>query len=560
MTFEQLKLSEPVLAGLRDVQFETPTPIQEESIPVALQGKDLVASAQTGTGKTGAFVIPMLELISQRERKPGIKALILTPTRELALQIDEQIFAIGYHSGLTSVTVYGGGDWGKQERALKEGVDIVVATPGRLIDYLRVLDLDFSGLSFLVLDEADRMLDMGFMPAVNTILARMPENRQTFLFSATISPRIEGLAKSMMQNEIVRVNIASQRTAEGVEQRLYRIGHHNKTKLLMRLIEDEKWDSSIVFTGTKRDTDSLARNLEKLGLAVAVIHGDRDQKEREEALHAFKSGKATILVATDVVARGIDIDAVSHVVNFDVPKDSDDYIHRIGRTARANTTGVAVTFCSRRDAKFIYNIKEVVGEELKEMAIPEGILGESDSDGDESSNERRPRRNNNNRNNSRGKGGPRNSNRGPRNDRENNDVSEERAPEAPQAVAKEEVKAEPKQAPEASATEEKPVKKNPRRRPNNRRRGPRNTNNTNGEEAPERKPAAPKPNVEKRQPRSSDNANNSKSGRHDDSRDRKRFSKKDKNSSPGYKVTKPLEQPKKSIFDKVKTFFSRWED
>ena len=558
MTFEQLKLSEPVLAGLRDVQFETPTPIQEQSIPVALEGKDLVASAQTGTGKTGAFVIPMLELISRKERKRGIKALILTPTRELALQIDEQIFAIGYHSGLTSVTVYGGGDWGKQERALKEGVDIVVATPGRLIDYLRVLDLDFSDLSFLVLDEADRMLDMGFMPAVNTILARMPENRQTFLFSATISPRIEGLAKSMMQNEIVRVNIASQRTAEGVEQRLYRIGHHNKTKLLMRLIEDEKWDSSIVFTGTKRDTDSLARNLEKLGLAVAVIHGDRDQKEREEALHAFKSGKATILVATDVVARGIDIDAVSHVVNFDVPKDSDDYIHRIGRTARANTTGVAVTFCSRRDAKFIYNIKEVVGEELKEMAIPEGILGESDSDGDEGSNDNRPRRDNN-RNRSRGKGAPRNSNRGPRRQDDSSTPVEDKQ-DVPQQVAKEEAKPQPKPAQEASAsdTEDKPKKKNPRRRPNNRRRGPKNNNENGDAAAPEQKAAAPKPDVEKRQPRSSEN--NGKSGRRDDTKDRKRFSKKDKNSSPGYKVTKPLEQPKKSLFDKVKTFFSRWED
>jgi superfamily II DNA/RNA helicase len=379
LSFEALGLSQEILDGLQAMRFENPTPIQEQCIPVALSGKDIVASAQTGTGKTAAFVIPILEMVKGPLKPGSIRALILTPTRELALQIDEQIFAIGYHSGVTSATIYGGGDWGKQERALKEGVHIVVATPGRLIDHMRIKDLDFSELKFLVLDEADRMLDMGFQPAMQTIMARIPKERQTLLFSATISPRVEKLCEELTVDP-VRINIASQTVATGVSQYWYEVPYRNKVQLLEHLITTQQWDSTIVFAGTKRDTAELARVLEKRGLSVVAIHGDREQAEREQALHEFRTGKVSVIVATDVMARGIDIDGISHVVNFDVPRETDDYIHRIGRTARANTTGVAITFCSSRDRMQMEELLRVMGDRLQRLEIPAEIVTDPEAE------------------------------------------------------------------------------------------------------------------------------------------------------------------------------------
>ncbi|MBO6524423.1 MAG: DEAD/DEAH box helicase [Balneolaceae bacterium] len=361
--------------GLGDIGYTEPTPIQELSIPVILEKKDVLGAAQTGTGKTGAFVIPIIQQILENPSE-GTKALILSPTRELAQQIDEQIFALGYHCGISSATIIGGEDFSRQANAIRAGVDIIVATPGRLIDQTKVLDVDFEHIKYLILDEADRMLDMGFMPDVTHIIDKLPKKRQTLLFSATMPKQIQKLAQDIMINpELIEIELS--KPAESVEQRAYLIDGREKLKLAQALLDDMEWSSCIIFTATKRGTDQLERLLSKKGIKVASIHGDRDQNERTKALNDFKNGKVPIIVATDVLARGIDIADVSLIINYDVPRAVEDYIHRIGRTGRYDKTGVAITLVSKQDTKFFNAIKEKAGKDLQIFKGSDSLKGAS---------------------------------------------------------------------------------------------------------------------------------------------------------------------------------------
>lgn len=371
MKFTEFNLSESLLAGLRDIQFLEPTPIQEKSIPIVTSGKDLIATAQTGTGKTGAFIIPIMERVLQSERN-GVKALIVSPTRELATQIDEQIFAIGYHAGITSAPVIGGSDFSVQAKALKAGVDIIVATPGRLIDQNKVVGIDFSNLEYLVLDEADRMLDMGFMPDIKKIISWIPEKRQTLLFSATMPNEIQKLASTIMKNP-ESVDIERSKPNQSVEQRAYTLRSNQKVPLVKKIFKSIKWDSCIIFTSTKKGTDELHRLLKKEGIKAESIHGDRSQDERNRALNNFKNGKVPVIVATDVLARGIDIKGVSIIINYDVPNNTDDYVHRIGRTGRYDQKGIAITFVTRRDSRIFQTIEDIKGNTLKKIDLPDNF-------------------------------------------------------------------------------------------------------------------------------------------------------------------------------------------
>lgn len=376
MKFTEFDLSDSIKAGLTDLQFLEPTPIQEQAIPIVTSGKDLIATAQTGTGKTGAFVIPIMERVLQSERK-GIKALILSPTRELATQIDEQIFAIGYHAGITSATVIGGSDFAVQAKALKAGVDIIVATPGRLIDQNKVSPIDFSSLEYFVLDEADRMLDMGFLPDIRKVISWLPEKRQTLLFSATMPGEIQKLAGSIMNNP-ESVHIERSKPNQNVVQRAYLLRSNQKIHLVKKIFKSLSWDSCIIFTSTKKGTDELQRLLKSEGIKAASIHGDRSQDERNRALQAFKNGEVPVIVATDVLARGIDIKGVSIIINYDVPNNTDDYIHRIGRTGRYDKSGIAITFVSKRDSKTFGYIDNIKDNKIKTIDLPNNFGEKSD--------------------------------------------------------------------------------------------------------------------------------------------------------------------------------------
>lgn len=372
MHFKELNLHELLQAGLDDVGFQEPTPIQEQCIPLLLQGHDVLGAAQTGTGKTGAFVIPVLELML-KEKKEHIRTLILSPTRELAQQIDEQIFALGYHTGTTSATIIGGEDFGKQAEAIRAGVDILVATPGRLIDQMKVLDIDFSGIEFLILDEADRMLDMGFLPDVQHIIDKLPKTRQNLLFSATMPKDIHKLASKIMKDP-KKVEIEVSTTSNSVEQKAYLLDGREKLRFIQRYFGYHEWNSCIIFTATKKGADQLVNALKKIDVEAVGIHGDRDQNERNIALQAFKNGKVSVIVATDVLARGIDISDVSMIINYDVPRAVEDYIHRIGRTGRYDKEGTAVTLVNRQDQKYFEAIKKKVGNALRIVEVSKGDL------------------------------------------------------------------------------------------------------------------------------------------------------------------------------------------
>ncbi len=363
-------MSDSVIAGLNDVQYTETTPIQEQSIPEALKGRDVLGSAKTGSGKTGAFVIPILDQIVKNPSE-GVKALIISPTRELATQIDEQIFALGYHTGIGSATIIGGEDFGKQADSIRSGVDIIVATPGRLMDQMRVMNIDFSNLRYLVLDEADRMLDMGFLPDIKHILKHLPDKRQNLLFSATIPDEIQSLIDEIM-NDPVKIEIEKSKAADSVKQEVYFVPNYQKLDLIEHILQSYKWTSCIVFSSTKRGTELIGKDLKKIGMEVATIHGDRDQNERNQALHEFKTGKVKIIVATDVLARGIDIDDVSLIVNYDAPKSPEDYIHRIGRTGRYDKTGLAITFVNRNDGNLFKAIEQKVPD-IERKHRPEHI-------------------------------------------------------------------------------------------------------------------------------------------------------------------------------------------
>lgn len=363
MTFNEFDFKDELKAGLRDIGYTEPTPIQEQAIPIILNKKDLIGAAQTGTGKTGAFVIPVIQQILENPSE-HTQALILSPTRELAQQIDEQIFALGYHTGISSATVIGGEDFAKQANALRSGIDIIVATPGRLIDQSKVLDVNFSHIKFLILDEADRMLDMGFLPDVTKIIKKLPTERQTMLFSATMPDQIKKLANDFMKDP-EKIEIAIEKPSGSISQRAYFVEQKGKLDLIQEVLDGLEWESAIIFCATKRGVDELERLLIKKGIKAGSIHGDRDQDERNKSLHEFKSGKVPVIVATDVLARGIDVADISLIVNYDVPRQVEDYVHRIGRTGRYDKTGVAITFVNKKDRRAFSAIQDKVGDQLE---------------------------------------------------------------------------------------------------------------------------------------------------------------------------------------------------
>jgi ATP-dependent RNA helicase RhlE len=346
-----------------------PTPIQAEAIPVILAGRDLIGCASTGTGKTAAFLLPILQRLHGGTARGKMRALILSPTRELAMQIDEQALALGYHVGLTAVTVVGGVEMRMQERALRAGAEIVVATPGRLLDHMRFGYVDYSALEVLVLDEADRMLDMGFLPDIRRILDALPPRRQTLMFSATIAPDIRKLAADILHDPVV-IMVGAQKPASGIVHSVYPVAQHRKGRLLTTLLQRQAMSSVLVFVKRKSDADQLARMITRSGVRATSIHSDRRQEDRIAALEAFRRGEYPVLVATDVAARGLDVEGISHIVNFDVPFSSDDYIHRGGRTARAGAGGEVVTFVSPTEEEQLRDIEKVVGAALPRVVLP----------------------------------------------------------------------------------------------------------------------------------------------------------------------------------------------
>ena len=355
--------------ALADMGFSKPTPIQAKAIPIALTGRDLIGCASTGTGKTAAFLLPILQRLHGGERGK-IRALILSPTRELAMQIDEQALALGFHVGLTAVSIVGGVDMRPQERALRAGAEIVVATPGRLMDHMRFGYVDFAAVEVLVLDEADRMLDMGFLPDIRRILEKLPKVRQTLLFSATMPPPIRKLADEILTDPAV-VTVDAQKPAAGITQSVFRVAEERKAALITTLLRRVDMPSVLVFVKRKSEANKLARAITRSGVEATSIHSDRTQAERITALEDFRRGTCPVLVATDVMARGIDVEAVSHVVNFDVPRSAEDFIHRGGRTARAGAVGCVYTFVSPREDELLRDIEKTIGITLPRMALPD---------------------------------------------------------------------------------------------------------------------------------------------------------------------------------------------
>ena len=369
MSFATFKLHPSLEQGLRELGFRQPTPIQSKAIPAALEGRDLLATAMTGSGKTAAFLLPILHALIGRPRGTT-RALILTPTRELAAQIVSDLTDLAVHTPITAAAVYGGVGMGPQEHAFRSGVDVIVATPGRLLDHFRAPYARLMGLEYLVLDEADRMLDMGFLPDIRRVLRHIPTKRQTLFFSATMPPAIAALAGEMLRQP---VNLDVERPSgppTGITQAVYPVAHTVKAALLIRLLTDEIHDA-LVFTRTKHRADRLARALAQAGIDVERIHGNRSQAQRTQALDGFKSGKYRVLVATDIAARGIDVTALGHVVNFDVPAVPDDYVHRVGRTGRAEAAGTAFTLVSPEEEDSLRGIEKVIGRRLPRVILPD---------------------------------------------------------------------------------------------------------------------------------------------------------------------------------------------
>jgi ATP-dependent RNA helicase RhlE len=374
MQIEELEFNSGLLEGLQSMGYKTLTPIQQLAIPLILGGKDVIACAQTGTGKTAAYLLPIINrIISSSQRH--LNTLVIAPTRELAIQIDQQVEALGYFTDVSSIAVYGGGsgaDWDQQRKALRSGADIVIATPGRLIAMLASGEIKFDRLEHLVLDEADRMLDMGFSEDILKIIGQLPKTRKTLLFSATMPPKIRKLAR-MILNDPEEVNVAISKPAEGVLQQAYMVYDSQKVGLLKHILTSGDYNSIIIFCSTKQNTKVLEKELLRLGVSVKSFHSDLDQKEREEIMLRFKNKELRILVGTDILSRGIDVDGIGLVVNYDIPPDPEDYIHRIGRTARAERTGTAITFINDSGSRKFAGIESLMGREVPKVALPEHL-------------------------------------------------------------------------------------------------------------------------------------------------------------------------------------------
>ncbi len=372
MKFTELGLSESLLKAIKTQGYTTPTPIQAQAIPVVLEGKDVLAAAQTGTGKTAGFTLPILERLSQttpQMKKKQIRVLVLTPTRELAAQVADSIKTYGKHMRYTSTVIFGGVGVNPQLATLRKGVDIVIATPGRLLDIAGQQGIDFSALECLVLDEADRMLDMGFINDIKKLLKLMPKNKQTLLFSATFSKEIKQLASGLLHDPVLVEVARENTTAEQVSQVVHFVDKARKRELLSQLIKTKDWKQVLVFTRTKHGANRLTKQLEEAGISAAAIHGNKSQGARTKALAAFKANEVRVLVATDIAARGIDIDQLPHVVNYELPNVPEDYVHRIGRTGRAGQSGEAISLVCVDEHKLLFDIEKFIKSEIKKVHI-----------------------------------------------------------------------------------------------------------------------------------------------------------------------------------------------
>ena len=388
MYFDELPLSDGVLDALWDMHFDTCTPVQEQTIPVILDGHDVISCAQTGTGKTAAYILPLLTNLQYDNHDPNrLNAIIMAPTRELAQQIDQQMEGFGFYVPFSSVAIYGGNDsgaWGTQVTGLQRGADIVIATPGRLLSQMNIYDIDFSGVKYFILDEADRMLDMGFYDDIMTIVNKLPKDRQTIMFSATMPVNIRKMAKAIMHNP-VEVQIAVSRPPETIRQMAVDIFETQKTEFLVRLLGNwkpeagEKLKKVIIFVGKKQKVKDLTRTLRANHIDARAMHSDLEQKERDEVMLGFRNGKVDVLVATDIVSRGIDVDDIPLVINYDVPRDAEDYVHRIGRTARAENKGEAITLVSPEDKRFFNKIERFLQKIIDRVPLPDALGAAPDS-------------------------------------------------------------------------------------------------------------------------------------------------------------------------------------
>ncbi|MDT3402549.1 DEAD/DEAH box helicase [Mucilaginibacter terrae] len=412
MTFKDFNFNEQLTEGLLSMGYKTPTAIQQMAIPVVMEGKDVIACAQTGTGKTASYLLPVLNLIGEHP-KHQISALILAPTRELAQQIDQQVEGLAYFTEISSQAVYGGGDgiaYEQQRRGIDNKVDILIATPGRLLSFLSSGSLKLNHLQYLILDEADRMLDMGFHEDIMRIISHIPTKRQTLLFSATMPGKIRQLARTILKDP-EQINIAISQPASGINQQIYKVHDEQKVKLLTGILKSGTYNSIIIFSSTKDRVKQLNKDLKAAGLKVDAFHSDIKQNEREDILLEFKNKKLPIIIGTDALSRGIDVEGIDLVINYDVPPDPEDYIHRIGRTARAATNGTAITFVNQRDYRRFQSIQQLIDREIEEIALP-AELGEAPKFKPEANN--RPRNSRGRGNNRGGKGGNRKPGGGPK--------------------------------------------------------------------------------------------------------------------------------------------------
>ena len=385
MFFDELPLADEVLDALWDMHFDECTPVQEHTIPVILEGRDVISCAQTGTGKTAAFILPLLTNLLYDNHDPNkLNAIIMAPTRELAQQIDQQMEGFGFYVPFSSVAIYGGNDggaWGTQSTGLQKGADIVIATPGRLLSLMNIYNIDFSGVKYFILDEADRMLDMGFYDDIMAVVNRLPKDRQTIMFSATMPANIRKMAKAIMNNP-AEVQIAVSRPPESIRQQAIDIYEAQKTAFIVQKFSssgDQELKKVIVFVGKKQKVKDLTRALRANHIDARAMHSDLEQKERDEVMLDFRNNKVDVLVATDIVSRGIDVDDIPLVINYDVPRDAEDYVHRIGRTARAENKGEAITLVSPEDKHFFNKIERFLQKSIERLPLPASLGAAPDS-------------------------------------------------------------------------------------------------------------------------------------------------------------------------------------
>jgi ATP-dependent RNA helicase RhlE len=374
LTFDDFNFHYDLLDGLDAMGFEKPTPIQEQAIPIIQSGRDLIGCAQTGTGKTAAFLLPILDKLSDYP-SDATDTLIVVPTRELALQIDQALQGFSYYTGVSSAVIYGGGDgmdFEKEKRALQHGANVIIATPGRLMSHLNLGNVKFDNIKHLILDEADRMLNMGFVDDILKIITYLPVVRQTLLFSATMPPKIRTLASKILKDP-AEISLAISKPAAGVDQSAFMVHDAQKNRLIEHVLKEKQHSSVIIFVSTKQKVKELERDLRRIGIKAKAIHSDLEQQERETVLLEFKSKQLPVLVATDILSRGIDIDDIGMVVNYDVPRDAEDYIHRVGRTARAESTGEALTLINEQDQGKFLQIETLIGDEIPKNPLPDGF-------------------------------------------------------------------------------------------------------------------------------------------------------------------------------------------